>query len=684
MNAATHDGAQPGSPVLGPFQVPPVIVALALAFWGWQTKNGFASVGFAAAMLLPVLTRLRLELTEHDQHRISDLTMILYVAVAASFIATDGLRAGVHESLVWLPGIVLPLMLAQTMCVEGRVPMTALFRYLRKLKKRGEKVTDYRIDLTGPYLAMILIAAGMANQPGYGYFAGIVLIVGATLLRIKPSRVGFAGWLLALSIATAAGFAMQAGLYNLQTLIEDWIIDLQLSGPLLDPYRSSTRIGELGRLKKEDAIVLRVYANRDGSNRPALLHRASYNRYVGTTWLARHGNLEALPSRGDGTVFALGGAAAPNPPPDSRTLRMSQRVQGGRTLVGLPLNSSAISDLVASRVRSNPLGAVQAEMEVPWTFYNVVYSAAPAADPPGYSAVGEDDLLVPAKERPALDAVARQLGLSRLPPAAAARRVNEYFAGFEYATVRNNPFSDVVPGSETPLAEFLNTTRRGHCEYFATATTLLLRTAGIPARYATGYAVQDWSEWENAWIVRERHSHAWARAFIDGQWTDVDTTPPAWFAEEESLAPSLQKLTDFLRWAGFRWTTRDGSETRILAWSVVALAAVILVWKLVTEGGLVRLAQRAGLGKAERPGDDSEFYALEAALAKKTPRRPSEPILDWLPRAASALKDETRVQVEKMAGLHYRYRFDPAGLPESERARLAEGCRKALAALRAA
>ena len=684
MNTAAHENPHAGSTALGPLQIPPVILALALGFWGWQTRNGFAAAGLALTMLLPALTRLRLELTERDQHRISDLTMILYVAVAASFIATDGLRSGVHQSLVWLPGIVLPMMLAQTMCVEGRIPMTALFRYLRKLKSRGEKINDFRIDLTGPYLAMTLIAAGMANQPGYGYFAGIVLIVGAALVRVKPSRIGTSQWLAALSLATAAGFATQAGLYTLQTLIEDWIIDLQLSGPLLDPYRSSTRIGELGRLKKEDAIVLRVYASRDGSNKPALLHRASYNQYVGTTWLARHGTLEALASRGDGTVFALGGAGAPNPPEDSRSLRMSQRVQGGRTLIGLPLNSSAVSDLVASRVRSNPFGVVQAEMEVPWTFYNVVYSNAPATAPPGYSAAGTEDLVVPDKERPALEAVARRLGLPGMTPAAAAQRINAHFASFEYATVRNNPFSDVVPGSETPLAEFLNTTHRGHCEYFATAATLLLRTAGIPARYATGYSVQDWSAWESAWIVRERHSHAWARAFIDGRWTDIDATPPAWFSEEESLAPSLQKLTDFLRWAGFRWTTRDGSETRILAWSVVALAAVILVWKLVTEGGLVRLAQRAGLGKVQRPGSDSEFYAVETALAKKTPRRPSEPLLDWLPRAAAALQAETRVQIEGLAGLHYRYRFDPAGLPESERKRLAEECRKALVALRAA
>ncbi|MCX7159037.1 MAG: hypothetical protein NT176_07770, partial [Proteobacteria bacterium] len=171
------------APAASPLQVPPALLAIALAFWGWQTKNGYAAAGLALAMLLPALTRLRLELSERDQHRIADLTMVLYVAVAGSLIATETLRTGVHESLVWLPGVVLPLMLAQTMCVEGRVPLTALFRYLRKLKARGEKVKDPPVDLTGPYLALVLIAAGMANQSGYGYFAGVVLIVAAALVR---------------------------------------------------------------------------------------------------------------------------------------------------------------------------------------------------------------------------------------------------------------------------------------------------------------------------------------------------------------------------------------------------------------------------------------------------------------------------------------------------------------------
>ena len=661
--------------------IPSVLLATGLAFWGWQTNNAYAAAGLALTLLLPVFTQLRLDLSVRDQQRISDLTMILYVAVAASLIATEGLRAGVHASLVWLPGVVLPLMLAQTMCIENRVPMSALFRYLRKQKARGEKVRDTRVDLTGPYLAMTLITAGMANQPGHGYFIGVTLIVAASLWRIKPGRVRSAAWLAALGVCVALGFGFQSGLHTLQTVIEDWIIDWQFSVPVADPYRSSTRIGEIGRLKFDDAIVMRVYARGDGKDKPELLHGASYNHYVGTTWLSRQGSLEPLLASGDGTLFVLDPAAPLN---SAKRLRISQRAQSGRALLALPLHTSAVNDLVASRVRRNVFGAVQAEMDVPWTFHTALYDTEAPQESAALAPVDKEDLEVPEKERRTLQAVVRQLGLAALPPAQAAQRVSSYLAGFTYTTVRDRPFSDLLPGSESPLAEFLNTTRRGHCEYFATAATLLLRTAGIPARYATGFAVGDWSAWEGAWIVRERHAHAWTRTFIDGRWQDLDTTPAVWYAEEEALAPAMQKIVDLLRWAGFRYSTRDDSETRILAWVVVGLAALILVWKLATEGGLVRLAKRGRGGVAARPGEDSEFFVIETTLAKRVPRGPGESLLDWLPRAASTLDAEARTELRRLTFLHYRYRFDPQGLDAAGRASLATRCGQLLRTLRTA
>src|SRR5207247_2054170 len=78
------------------------------------------------------------------------------------------------------------------------------------------------------------------------------------------------------------------------------------------------------------------------------------------------------------------------------------------------------------------------------------------------------------------------------------------------------------------LGEFLQTTRAGHCEYFASATVLLLRAAGVPARYAVGFSVQEWSRLERRWIVRARHAHSWALAYVDGAWREGDTTPPLW------------------------------------------------------------------------------------------------------------------------------------------------------------
>ena len=59
----------------------------------------------------------------------------------------------------------------------------------------------------------------------------------------------------------------------------------------------------------------------------------------------------------------------------------------------------------------------------------------------------------------------------------------------------------------TPLSRFLLKTRAGHCEYFATATVLLLRELGIPARYAVGYAVHETSRQRLRRALRD--AHAW-------------------------------------------------------------------------------------------------------------------------------------------------------------------------------
>jgi transglutaminase-like putative cysteine protease len=95
---------------------------------------------------------------------------------------------------------------------------------------------------------------------------------------------------------------------------------------------------------------------------------------------------------------------------------------------------------------------------------------------------------------PAVAQVARELQLHRnLTPQEAMQRVATYFGTrFQYATYLTAAHARTT--NETELARFLLHTRSGHCEYFATATTLLLRYAGVPTRYAVGYSVQEGKE----------------------------------------------------------------------------------------------------------------------------------------------------------------------------------------------
>lgn len=74
---------------------------------------------------------------------------------------------------------------------------------------------------------------------------------------------------------------------------------------------------------------------------------------------------------------------------------------------------------------------------------------------------------------------------------------------------------------------FLFENRRGYCTYFAGATTLLLRAAGIPTRMAVGYAIFDRSNKNSGWYwVYADQGHAWVEVYFPGYgWIDFDTTP---------------------------------------------------------------------------------------------------------------------------------------------------------------
>ena len=82
-------------------------------------------------------------------------------------------------------------------------------------------------------------------------------------------------------------------------------------------------------------------------------------------------------------------------------------------------------------------------------------------------------------------------------------------------------------GKSDPLAAFLFEDRRGHCEYFATAFAVLLRSVGVPARVIGGYEGGTWDEDGSLVVFTGNNAHAWVEWYAPGAGWFVDDATPA-------------------------------------------------------------------------------------------------------------------------------------------------------------
>ena len=80
---------------------------------------------------------------------------------------------------------------------------------------------------------------------------------------------------------------------------------------------------------------------------------------------------------------------------------------------------------------------------------------------------------------------------------------------------------------ENPIASFLFEAKSGYCEFFAAAMTLMLRTQSIPARLVNGFQTGSFNPIGNDFIVRARDAHSWVEVYFPRYgWISFDPTPP--------------------------------------------------------------------------------------------------------------------------------------------------------------
>ncbi len=93
--------------------------------------------------------------------------------------------------------------------------------------------------------------------------------------------------------------------------------------------------------------------------------------------------------------------------------------------------------------------------------------------------------------------------------------------------IKNNyqySLTTIFSQNNIPLSDFLFQSKLGHCEYFATAMAIMLRTQGIPARMVSGFVAQDYNAVTGFYEVKGINAHAWVEAYIDDGWIIYEAT----------------------------------------------------------------------------------------------------------------------------------------------------------------
>lgn len=641
---------------------PPGLLGAAFLLWGWQTGRLVVSAIIALGIEGSRFVRWRWELGRSEFDRISDLCMVVFLGTAIYHYAMyDVLSAGVLI-FQWVPLIFLPLLIAQVYSRAGELDATALFFLLRgMIRRRGTGPAT--INLAYPYFALCVLSASKANVRTPWFYVAMVSLCAWALWFIRSRRFWLGVWGALVILIALLGYPAHVGLHRMQKTIETQYLLLMSGGSGADaePSRNHTAIGRIGVLKQSDRIVLRVKPG-PGHRLPMLLRDASYNSFGSSIWVAGEPAFTGVQPESDGTTWILTRGIAPN-----QAMSISGYLTSGKGLLALPEGTAQLEHLPVSSMKRNPLGAVQVEGGPGVITYGAVTGQDASLD----SAPTALDLQIPKREAAVLSTIATELGLGSRSPREILEAVRLFFAkNFRYSL----SLAERAP-TATALGDFLLYSRSGHCEYFATATVLLLRAAGLPARYATGYLVHEYSRLEKMYVVRSRHAHSWALVYFDGAWHDLDTTPPSWIGAEEAAASSWQPVYDLWSWVVFRvsqWRWREIGDwlSRHIAWLLVPLV-VILAWRLFLAKRVVRpeAAHHRDARARTWPGQDSEFYLIERRLSDLgLGRYPWEPVSNWVRKLRSAHPGAMWTDpLESIASLHSRFRFDPMGMSGVQR-----------------
>jgi transglutaminase-like putative cysteine protease len=418
----------------------------------------------------------------------------------------------------------------------------------------------------------VMTAAGCVNTTGvlpdtiYRVLAAIFVILVVLALRPRsdsnrtlPSRIRalrqfgiMAIVAAALAVTLPSGYLLFRHQNDIDRMIAQYL--RQVSGRA--GFSREARIGNLGETK--DSLSNKIALVVESTQSPGYLRGAAYDTYDSPRWRSRAPRRAIAPSRPESAPLTQNGERQFDlraiDSTTSNSAWRSLRIQREQALDGAtftPLDAAVVG-LPTDQIELDEYGVVAVPdrdtMDALET-YGVAMDANYQEPPPPVASIPRY-LELPDNLHPDIATMAREICRDSKSNQEKISAVEDYLRkNYAYALgVRM-----LLP--HDPVEHFLLRSKRGHCELFASAAALLLRHAGVPTRYVSGFVAAERSPEEGTWIARNRDAHAWVEALDEtGRWHVVEATPADGVPNHR--APTLgAQLYD--TWTAFRgWLRR--------------------------------------------------------------------------------------------------------------------------------
>ncbi len=635
---------------------PPLLIATAALFWGVESANLIIGVILAVLIGGVFFVSARWRMTDEDCVRVSDLTSVIFLTSAALILLNVETVFFLKTIVIWQPLVLLPLILAQLSSGREKIIIGTRLSFSRKGSHKHNPF-DFRIF----YLAVCLLSAAMANSRSQLFFPCAGIMFFWLLLANRGKAFPRMAFVMVFLIAVGGGYFALKG----AEFVHDYVsgktrmfIREYFYSKYADPFQAHLSFGSLGRLKTSDTIVL--WFKGEGTM-PTLLRQASYENFNRHTWHSSQPYQYLV-------VNNLMWDLLPEPHISDKQATIEFYLPKEKGLLPHPNGSYRVNGPTIYELEQKVDGITRIIDGAPLITYEIFYNSTLGRETDQPS---RKNLAIHPEEDKVLEKVVENWQLEKLSTQERISKIQQFFAGgFTYSLTLSGKGR-----YSSSLENFLFGSRKGYCELFATATTLLLRKAAVPSRYVTGYVVAEKSALEDKFVVRQRHAHAWSEAYINGRWIVVDTTPANWLALDSENRSMFVKVKDILAYLKLKYNhfrIRTEQNYRLVLSFIVIVLAVVLAYRIYRRMDRKTIETEVLRDKRAFKVVDSPLYLIEKRLLEfGIPRRKTELFLLWAERI-NEVRNIELATIETLVQLHMKLRFDPAGLKDYERRYLEE------------